>query len=576
MTRDNLARAATVLCLAAAFAAVFFLRLPVSSETFCDPDLGTPAYTSRLWLEGECPYAAAVITKPAGTPLLYALLFSVFGRQMTIVYRLAVLWTCLAVWVLYALGKRIAGRGAGLTAGGLYAFYQADLMSAGICPNFESWTILPSLLCLWALVAERRGAWRVLAAGACLGVAVWMKQTAAAFLAGALLFLWLESVQSNPYGKTLKPTGRAFFWLGLGVLLASLPFLAALAARSCGRATWDVLNPFQMKNYVGAADRRFLQAFAHSQLTRFGLSNGFLLLFSLAGLLWILIREQWQRLFRERLALVVFLLASFGSVFLGSRFYGHYFVVALPYLCLLVGAAFGSLRPPGGIKIKAALLLVLLGGAFIDLRPELALGLESWSGYRRDGRPLTAAVFAANRRMEAEPGGLNPLLNHLELQPTYHLVGDWARERLRPGETVWSLDYLPEMYFYTQSFSPTRHQENFEWVSAANSPTYGLWHDRETAAVRQNRRELLDQLRARPPRFIFRYADDWPNYRDRRLPAPANWPLNIFGDPLAAPPSRVEVFPELENWLNENYRSEAVAGQKLLLVYEYSPKTETP
>ncbi len=109
------------------------------------------------------------------------------------------------------------------------------------------------------------------------------------------------------------------------------------------------------------------------------------------------------------------------------------------------------------------------------------------------------------------------------------------------------------MYLFAKAFSPTRHQENFEIVVDAAMPDYGLWHREVNETVDANRRQLMEQLAANPPRFIVRLAFDCKRPTDVDLPASAPWRRDLYGNRMSNCPPRMTAFEDLEEWISENY-----------------------
>jgi len=522
-----------------------FLRLPTLSEGFCNPDLGETAYAARLLLDGRCPYSEAIISKPPGSVLIYALLFKIFGLHMTPVYLFASVLYFVAILLLYWIGKQAVGRAAGLFAAAAYAFYQSELMSSGLCPNYETWTIFPALGCLVLLLSPNTRLLKFLSAGFLAALCVWMKQTAVFFVAAAAIFLLLDR------GALIKERIRRLTFFGLG-LLASAPLIGlALAPAGCFMATLRQLNPFATGTYITAYDSAARHAFALFQGSRFWHSNGFLIAVSLLGCLLIL---SWRSGYPERsvrLAIPLFLAAALGSIASGGHFFGHYFVVLFPFLCLSAGLALGAVWYKSATPLRILIVALFSLGLLYDNLAELKFARLSLAGLQNHGAAWSAEIFAANERNQLEPGTGNELVNHLEWQPTYLQLAAVLRAQLQPGQTIWCFDYLPELYFFTGAYAPTRHQEHFDIVTSAGDPQYGLWHSQADARVLAARRELMVELEKVPPRFVLRLAQDC--FGRKLNKSSPDWPRNIYGRPMNYCQPRMEAFPELENWLAANY-----------------------
>jgi hypothetical protein len=533
-------------------ALIFFLRAPVYGDFFCDTDSADAAYAAQLAREGRCPYDEAILSKPPGSVILYALTFQLFGARMTPIHLLAALWAWATALLLYQWARRLDHEWTGIAAATLYAFYQADLLAAGPCANFEFWTILPAVGCLFLATVPPLTRTRLFVAGLLAVVAVSMKQPAILFGLAALVLVWLGAfVREDERGAraALRQTG----WFVGGAASGALLFAFLLGQFDCLAAMWRELNPFRLSRYLAAYDRGDRLAFFVYQMKRFAASSPWLLTLGAGG---VAIAGWAWRIPRRRpliLAALVSLLAAIGAWLAGGHFFGHYFVLLIPFLSLSGGLLLGpELTRRTGMRLMATLGIVL---AFVlhDGRPELTSAWTATRALAQTGSPLSADLFDANRRRAAEPGHWNEMLGRLEWQPALRQVSDFLRGQLRPGDTIWGYDYLGELYFWTGVFAPTRHHEHFELVTAASQPHYGLWHREETDAVRRNRAEAMADLARRPPAFIAFFAHECRSPSPPDSAAPDNWPFNVYGRPMATCPAKVEVFPALAEFVAARY-----------------------
>lgn len=549
------------------------------ANSLCDPDLGTPAYASRLILDGRCAYSDAVVTKPPGTLALYAASFALFGRDMRPVYALATLFAWACCLCLYSIVARAVSRIAGLAAAGLYALYQAEMVSAGACPNFEYWTLAPSLVALLAL-SRPPGTRRHLAAGAAAAVAIAMKQSALFFAAAFAIEIAIR--RSAGARWSFASSTRALAEFAAGALVGALPFVAIMAATGCLGAAMDQLNPFGMFGYRAGADWTTTSLLVANQWLRLWRSSPALLSAAIIAIGILAAAPSWRNSGAPVRLWFFYALAALVSLLMGGHWYGHYFVVLFPVACLMVGAALTPLvlaRPP---RIRAALIAIALVAIGFDMRTELSWASTAARGLALESTPFSAAIASRNRDFVFERAAHNQMANHLEWQPTLAAAADFVRPRLVPGETIWAYDYLPEMYLFLDAFAPTRHQENFEIVAADDLShslhNYGLWHVRTDDDVLRARADLLASFADNPPRFVFRYAQDCRRHAPfpGRGRVPPNWPRNIWGDPMAHCPPRVATFAELDEFLRANYRVVPWTWDSVIAIYEFGAADDSP
>jgi len=549
MTRPTTFR---LLFLLAAVGVVFFMRMPSYSNSFCDPDL-SDNYAAMLLLAGRCPYANAVMPEPPGTIFLYALNFLLFGYQMLSMYLIAAAWCAASVLLLYLVGKQTINPAAGLAAAGMYAFYQADIMAAGCCPNYEFWTLLPAIACLLLVGGPQPGRWRLFGAGvaACLGVSI--KQPAGLYvLAGAALIL-LRAKQTAK-DQWVATGMRRLGWYAAGGAACVLLFVAAMAPFSCVKPMAEVLNPLQLRGYLTSYSQPQRWSYAAQQTGRFLRSDCLLLAWLALAVVATAVLPRFRALLKAGGGAGLFLLAAVGAALAGGHFYGHYFAVLLPFSSLAVALFFGGIVKLERRGLTALAAVLLIGSTMYDSWPEIKLASASTSGLVRTGSVLTASIFEANRQGKIEPGTETEFIDNLEWQPTLRQVADYMRANLRPGQKIWTYDYFGELYFFTRAFAPTSHQVNFDVVSSANYAHYGLWHNSLDERVRRNRAQLMADLIRDSPQFIIRQTYDCRDSRNRTGRLIPGWPINIYGRPMAYCPTKMELFPELATFLAARYR----------------------
>jgi hypothetical protein len=174
-------------------------------------------------------------------------------------------------------------------------------------------------------------------------------------------------------------------------------------------------------------------------------------------------------------------------VVISGRFYGHYFIPALPALSLLGARGWEilteTIRPPYGLKARAvivALLLLFLTGLLRSHHRTLVLAYETLTG--------TRTRFSENwgmtkREQEAE------------------VIADFVRERVPAGEPLYIWGYAHDVFWRTRCRPASRYL----------TPPYidGRFPDAESTvpeASEEFRREaaanLIEDLRLNRPRLI--------------------------------------------------------------------------
>jgi hypothetical protein len=441
---------------------------------------------------------------------------------------------------LFWLGRAIAGAAAGLASAFVYAFYEAGAAANGPCPNFETWTLLPTTLMyvfLWRFL--RAGRRRQLVwAGACACLAMLFKQTVAIFPVIALPLLWMRgenhrsaNVRWSVLWRDLAAAagGFALPLMLISIYFAALGDLAAMVHR---------LNPISAAKYAASESLVFtwdmLALFGGSFLWQFK----FLLAFAaLLGLLPLrrLRREDPEdaRVFLGRQFILVWLVGALIAVEAGAKFFPHYFMMLLPPLALAAGVSTMRLALDSRLPkfLGVLLMAALLYGTGRDLRLESRIATQALRDRVQLGR-LDWYIGCDNYWL------YSAVPRYATWSQELSRVGRCIAARTRPYDPVYVWDYEPGLYWYADRRAPTRHFMYFD-VAVELPPHSGRWHSRVNERVRASRAELLDDLARRPPAYIVT-LNPYPSYKSN---------LYYIYKMRAAPP-----FPELQNYIDAHYR----------------------
>jgi hypothetical protein len=320
----------------------------------------------------------------------------------------------------------------GLTAGILYILF--SLATGGIASNSEVFLNSLALLGLYLALLAVRGTERprlplLLTAGLVLGLGIQVKQTILfdmlAFLAGFYLLTTPRRAELVPHLRTTLPG-----LVGLGVM-ALLPTLAVilLYVVTGHWEEWALANIGAQRGFVDDPGQRLeFDAAFRAIAEQAPLWIGTLL----AGLF-------WRRLVRDpgetRAILFLFIWAA---LILLLQFFlriaaDHYFLQFLPAFCLLNGFLLGrgALAHLPSWKPRAAALAVL---AVLTL---FGVGKNQL---------LNTAYVLRDRLVHGEPWAADtPRRIAADLKPL-----------LRPGDAIYSVGFMPIVYYLTGAEIPTR------------------------------------------------------------------------------------------------------------------------
>ncbi|MHB0937672.1 MAG: ArnT family glycosyltransferase [Armatimonadota bacterium] len=191
-------------------------------------------YVARAWVHyGLPPYIGTVENKTPGIFYLFAVSDLLTGLNFWFPRLLGILASALTGYGLFAIGKRLWGRGAGLLAMLLYGLttVSAARMDAPFTAQTETFMLAFSVLAVYLLVTTRQAQTlrqhlpAVFLAGCSLGAAIAFKQTAVITAAG-LLFLYLSL--KPPLARTFPAVTRDCLLFAGGGVLATFVSLVPL------------------------------------------------------------------------------------------------------------------------------------------------------------------------------------------------------------------------------------------------------------------------------------------------------------------------------------------------------------
>jgi 4-amino-4-deoxy-L-arabinose transferase-like glycosyltransferase len=450
---------AAVILLSAALR-VHLLQVPF------ERDEGEYAYAGQLMLDGVAPFDRAYNMKLPGTYAAYAVSMAVFG-QSTAGARIGLLLVNAAsIALLFLLARKLLGTGGALATATSYAFLSLSATMLGPFGHATHFVVLPAvagaLVLTTAVEPARRR--RLFASGLLLGLAFLMKQPGFVFpLFGLGWLAWARLRPGGEGARGLLPD-VAVFLVGAAAPLAVT--VAALAAAGVLDRFYFWVVQYAREYASTVSLRGGLRNLAHTS-SRIAAEHGLLLALAAAGL----VMQAVPRLaIRHRAFLLGFLALSLLGVCPGLYFRGHYFLLALPAVCLLVGAAYQGVEALAAApRSRAAVRGVALGFvAFASVLPILG---------RAD-----LYFRASPDRVSREIYGVNPFPESVE-------IARYIRERSDPQDTVAVLGSEPQIYFYSGRRSATGHIY-----------TYALMEPQPLARAMQE--EMIRQIEAARPAYV--------------------------------------------------------------------------
>jgi hypothetical protein len=435
------------------------LRWRLLSVPF-ERDEGEYAYIGQLLLRGTPPFRLAYTMKLPGTPMIYAASMSLLGETVEGARAGLIMLTSGTILMVFLLGRSLLGSRpavAAASAQAMMALSPGMLGPFGHATHYAAFFGIAGLLVL-RLGIRRRGRWMLGAASLLLGLAPLMKQSGAVFVAIGAVWLWLDR-GARPLAGRKKLAKDALVFIAGSVSATAVLLVWSASAGTFGRL-WFWTFDYARQYGVEVPPRDAFAALVEG-VKQFVPESALLWALGIAGLLALV----WPARGMPNSGKLLWLVAgSFLGVCAGFHFRDHYFLLLVPALALLVGAAVRAADRAGLVASRAALLLTLLASSqpivaqrhlFFDLGPTA----------------VSRAVY-----------GANPFPESLE-------ISRYLRAHSTPEQRIAVLGSEPQIYFYAQRTSATGYIY-----------MYGLMENQPLAE--RMRAEMVQEIVSAKPEFV--------------------------------------------------------------------------
>ena len=309
-------------------------------------DEGEYAYAGQLILQGIPPYKLAYNMKFPGTYAAYAVIMSIFGQTIHAIHLGLLLVNVATIALIFLVGRRLINTMAGVTAAASYAVLSVSPSVLGLAAHATNFVVLPVLGGILLLLKEQRVTAfepsqpkqlvRLFASGLLFGIGALMKQPGLLFIPlGAIYIVWNDLNRRLSLNRMLLRI--LIFVTGAVVPLGVTSLILWRAGVLDKFWFWTINYAWQYGSLVplSQAPQIFFRSANEVVLTGWPI-------WILAGIgaltgLWA------QRMRASTLFLVGFLFFSALAVCPGFYFRTHYFILVLPAVSLLAGAALSKL-----------------------------------------------------------------------------------------------------------------------------------------------------------------------------------------------------------------------------------------
>jgi 4-amino-4-deoxy-L-arabinose transferase-like glycosyltransferase len=430
-------------------------------------DEGEYAYAGQLILSGIPPYEQVYNMKLPGTYAMYALIESVFGQTTAGIHLGFLLVNIAAIVLVFLLGRRLFGAGAGTMAGASYGLMSLSPAVLGTSAHATHFVVVPALAG-FLLMTSRDGPRRLGTAflsALLFGMSFVMKQQAVYFLVFAwLLFAWSQWKERSS-GRTHMAVSMAIFTLGLVIPFAVTCILVWRAG------VWDTFSFWTFhyaREYVSVVS--LTEGWAYFQKAFPKVVGPSLLIWALAGIGLVSLCIEKRQPPSTKIGVTLFTVFSALTVTPGLYFRLHYFVTLLPAVALFAGngcAAVGRYLADSGFKRGWTKVPIVLG-----------IGALSWALIQQWPFFFIKTPIQACRTLY----GSEPFPEAVE-------IGRYLEAHSEPGDRIAVLGAEPQIFFYTHRRSATGYIY-----------FYGVW-DVPLVADRMAK-EMVREIEAAQPRYV--------------------------------------------------------------------------
>jgi len=454
--------------LAWSLACLILQSFALTNRSF-EPDEGMRVYCAREFLNGATPYEDFWDHKDPMEWFLCAFLLKLFGDSISGLRLGVVVLRAILIYQLIGLARQLKITRHLWLVGALSLILLTAEPIQGNTAAMEIPALLFFVLAMRFIMTDRNTSnlkrpALLLGSGLSAGLAISIKPTTAVSCLIPLLLLpvFLQRKTQRP-GKT-----RLFLDIPLLTVGIAIPIIAV--AGWCAKK--NILDDWLF--VLTVCNPAYSQGIPHWDYLSGVLPSRLLFLAPFAGLfLFGIIRRRQDRRIITHWILLWFVLAIV-SICLGWRFYPHYFLLLVPPLALAGAASLDILtdpQKPSDSLLNAVtvflLIAVLLNG-------------------------FTVARWYVIEAPRWEPPNMGFFTDDSIVE-----LASYIKETTEPDETIYVLGYCPDILVLSERSSPSRYLFKMP-LAAEHSPI-------RTEA----KREVLQTLRARPPRYFIVMKKDW-------------------------------------------------------------------
>jgi hypothetical protein len=433
-------------------------------------DEGIYVYFGHLITQGKVPYLDFYETRFPGIFYMYALLVAVFGYSIKGVAVGILVFVLAGAWLLYDTTKRLFSNSAALIAVFAFAFLSLAPDISGFTRQSEHivnfWVLAGLNLTVRGLDSQRW--WQYFGAGVCLCMALLVKPNAVYLIpaVGIVLVAHALSVQPTAWKRLIVNgliySAGVFAMFGLmclymaskGAWSVFYEFAIVEAGKYAEGFTWDNGKELFTGTYKSLSEK-----------------YGALLWLSYLALplLWFMQIPTYKKT-----AYTVLFAAGFMTITPGLRFYGHYWLMWMPFVAMGAGVC--------AYAVQGLLAQFVKSDSVAKFAP-LAFVLPLFAHFSGNNAYYTSPNHA---KVLKKTYGDNPF-NDVKK------IGDFLKNKVKPGDKIALVGSEPQLLVYTNCESPTKHAYfTYLMLDTLKTPQAKVWQE-----------EYKRDVTREKPRFMF-------------------------------------------------------------------------
>ncbi|MBK5276306.1 MAG: glycosyltransferase family 39 protein [Desulfuromonadales bacterium] len=462
MKIDSLSKYVPYIVVSLVLAIVLYVRIRLMTVPL-ERDEGEFAYMGQLLLKGIPPFTHAYTMKLPGVSVVYAFFMFLFGQTPAGIHVGLIIVNGACIYLVYLLTKRLFDGNAALFSCASYAVLSLSCSVEGLFAHATHFVVLFALAGFLLLLRsnDKRQIVLLLISGLCFGMAITMKQHAVLLFIFAVLYL-LWCVWKNPlFDKRARIAGSFLFLLGTIIPYALIAFWMVEAGSFANFWFWTVQYAYE---------------YTSSQTLEFGwndfkdsfsdIAKSQLPLWFLAGFGGILLVTK-KKCCDDKLFVFGFLVFSFLSICPGLFFRGHYFILILPSVAIMIGAGISSCL----FTFKSVMYTQFIQTLLFITAITYSLYHEKNIFYELSPVEVSRATY-----------GANPFPESLQ-------IANYIKNHSTSDEKIAVLGSEPEILFYADRLSATGHIY-----------MYGLMENQPNAERMQM--QMIREIEAARPTYI--------------------------------------------------------------------------